>query len=168
MAKWNKLALNIVMVVFGVLMIVGGLLASVGTTIFPFDSLIGTRATIGAVAFGAGLALAGMQPAVPATWVRAGLFYCLLDVLYEVVNLFCQHREPAHRADPRRSAHLPLPVARRPLAAQRQHRSGARLTQELFGRRTHNHRVRLPIARHRNRPVAHAQPVARHLDFQLI
>ena len=88
MAKWNKLALNIVMVVFGVLMIVGGLLASVGTTIFPFDSLIGTRATIGAVAFGAGLALAGMQPAVPATWVRAGLFYCVLDVLYEVVNLF--------------------------------------------------------------------------------
>ena len=88
MAKWNKLALNIVMVVFGVLMIVGGLLASVGTTIFPFDSLVGTRATIGAVAFGAGLALAGMQPAVPATWVRAALFYCVLDVLYEIVNLF--------------------------------------------------------------------------------
>jgi len=29
-----------------------------------------------------------MQPAVPATWVRAGLFYCVLDILYEIVNLF--------------------------------------------------------------------------------
>ena len=88
MAKWNKLALNIVMVVFGVLMIVGSLLASVGTTLFPFDSLVGTRAPVAGVAFGAGLILAGMQPVVPATWVRAGLFYCVLDVLYEIVTLF--------------------------------------------------------------------------------
>jgi len=87
MAKWNKLALNIVMVVFGVLMIVGSLLASVGTTLFPFDQLVGTRAAVAGVAFGAGLALAGMQPVVPATWVRAALFYCVLDVLYEIVAL---------------------------------------------------------------------------------
>jgi hypothetical protein len=88
MAKWNKLALNIVMVVFGVLLIVGSLLASVGTTLFPFDSAVGTRAPVAGVAFGAGLILAGMQPVVPATWVRAALFYCLLDVLYEIVALF--------------------------------------------------------------------------------
>jgi len=88
MAKWNRLSLNIVMVVFGVLMIVGSLLATVGTTIFPFDQLVGTRATIGGVAFGAGVALAGMQPAVSATWVRAVLFYCVLDILYEIVALF--------------------------------------------------------------------------------
>jgi hypothetical protein len=88
MAKWNKLALNIVMVVFGVLMIVGSLLASVGTTLFPFDQLVGTRAPVAGVAFGAGLILAGMQPVVPATWVRAALFYCVLDVLYEIVTLF--------------------------------------------------------------------------------
>ena len=86
MAKWNKLALNIVMVVFGVLMIVGSLLASVGTTLFPFDQLVGTRAAVAGVAFGAGLALAGMQPVVPATWVRAGLVYCVLDILYEIVD----------------------------------------------------------------------------------
>lgn len=85
MAKWNRLALNLVMVTFGVLMIVGSLLASVGTTLFPFDQLVGTRAAIAGVAFGAGLALAGMQPVVPATWIRAALFYCLLDVLYEIV-----------------------------------------------------------------------------------
>jgi hypothetical protein len=85
MAKWNKLALNVVMVVFGVLMIVGSLLASVGTTLFPFDQLVGTRAAVAGVAFGAGLALAGMQPVVAATWVRAALFYCILDVLYEIV-----------------------------------------------------------------------------------
>ena len=88
MAKWNKLALNIVMVVFGVLLIVGSLLASVGTTLFPFDQLVGTRAAIAGVAFGAGLALAGMQPVVPATWVRAGLVYCVLDILYEIVAPF--------------------------------------------------------------------------------
>jgi predicted phage tail protein len=86
MAKWNKLALNVVMVTFGVLMIVGSLLATVGTTLFPFDQLVGTRAAVAGVAFGAGLALAGMQPVVPATWVRAALFYCVLDVLYEIVN----------------------------------------------------------------------------------
>jgi hypothetical protein len=85
MAKWNKLALNVVMVTFGVLMIVGSMLASVGTTLFPFDQLVGTRAAVAGVAFGSGLALAGMQPVVPATWVRAALFYCLLDVLYEIV-----------------------------------------------------------------------------------
>ncbi len=85
MARYNHIALPLVMVVLGVLLIVGSLLATVGTTLFPFDQYVGTRASIAGVAFGIGIATAGVQPASHPAWVRAAIIYCGLEVIYEIV-----------------------------------------------------------------------------------
>lgn len=85
MKKYNHLALTVVMTLMGVLLIVGSVLASIGTTLFPFDSWIGTRASVAGIAFGAGIVLAAMKPEANLTWVRAAIVYCVLDVLYEIV-----------------------------------------------------------------------------------
>ncbi len=85
MARFNNLALNVVLVLMGILVIAGSVLGSVGTTIFPFDQYIGTRASVAGVAFGVGVAAAGFQPAAHPTWVRLAILYCALDVVYEVV-----------------------------------------------------------------------------------
>lgn len=85
MKKYNHLALTVVLMLMGVLLIVGSVLASVGTTLFPFDSYIGTRASVAGIAFGAGIMLAALRPDENLTWVRAAIVYCVLDVLYEIV-----------------------------------------------------------------------------------
>ena len=85
MKKYNHLALTVVMLLMGVLLIVGSVLARVGTLLFPFDQYIGTRAPVAGVAFGSGIMLAAMRPADNLTWVRAAIVYCVFDVLYEIV-----------------------------------------------------------------------------------
>jgi hypothetical protein len=84
--RWNHLLLPIVMVIMGVLLIVGAGLASIGTTIFPFDTYVGTDAPVAAAAFGAGIILAGVRPDANASWVRLGIAYCALDIAYEIVK----------------------------------------------------------------------------------
>lgn len=88
MAKYSHLALTAVMLLMGLLLIVGSLLASIGTTLFPFDQYVGTRAAVAGVTFGAGIMLAAMRPAANVTWVRLAILYCVLDVLYEIVAFF--------------------------------------------------------------------------------
>ncbi len=83
--RYNHLALTVVMMMMGVLLIVGSVLASISTTLFPFDQFVGTRAPVAGVAFGSGIMLAAMKPEERLSWVRAALAYCVLDVLYEVV-----------------------------------------------------------------------------------
>jgi len=85
MARYNRIALPLVMVVLGVLLIVGSLLATIGTTLFPFDQFVGTRASIAGVAFGIGIAVAGQRPADNPAWVRAAIIYCALEIIYEIV-----------------------------------------------------------------------------------
>lgn len=85
MAKWNHFALPLVLVALGVLLIVGSILASVGTTLFPFDQWVGTRGSIAGVAFGMGVALAAVSPDEHPGWVRAAIIYCGLDMIYEIV-----------------------------------------------------------------------------------
>lgn len=88
MSKFSNLALTGVMLLMGLLLIVGSLLASIGTTLFPFDQYVGTRAAVAGVAFGAGIMLAGMRPEQNVTWVRLAILYCILDVLFEIVSYF--------------------------------------------------------------------------------
>ncbi len=85
MKKYNHLALTVVLMMMGVMLVVGSLLASLGTLIFPFDQMVGTRAPVAGVAFGSGIMLAAMRPADNLTWIRAALVYCVVDVLYEIV-----------------------------------------------------------------------------------
>jgi peptidoglycan/LPS O-acetylase OafA/YrhL len=84
--RWNHLALTVVMVLMGVLMIAGSVLASFGTTIFPFDTYVGTDAAVAGAVFGAGVVLAGFRPEAHTSWVRLAIAYCALDVVYEIVK----------------------------------------------------------------------------------
>jgi hypothetical protein len=86
MARWNHVALPAVMVLMGVLLITSSLLAGFfGTVLFPMDQQFGTRGTIAGVAFGVGLAAAGVNPTGHVSWVRAAIVYCGLDVVYEIL-----------------------------------------------------------------------------------
>ena len=88
MKRYSHLGLTAVMVLLGLLLVTGSLLASAGTTIFPFDQLVGTRAAIAGVTFGAGVMLAGMRPASNISWVRLAILYCALEVVTEVFDYF--------------------------------------------------------------------------------
>ncbi len=86
MAKYNRLALNVVLVFIGVMLIVGSVLSAIGTTLFPLDQFVGTRASVAGIAFGVGVTLAGFNPAAHPTWVRITVLYCALEVVYELVD----------------------------------------------------------------------------------
>jgi hypothetical protein len=74
------------MVLMGVLLIVSSLLTGFfGTVLFPIDQQFGTRGTIAGVAFGVGVAAAGVNPTGHVSWVRAAILYCALDALYEIL-----------------------------------------------------------------------------------
>lgn len=86
MSRFNHLGLTAVMVLLGVLLVAGSLLASVGTALFPFDQYVGTRASIAGVAFGIGIMLAAYRPEANVTWVRLAIIYCALELVGEVVE----------------------------------------------------------------------------------
>src|SRR5919201_905187 len=86
MARWNHVALPAVMVLMGVLLITSSLLTGFfGTVLFPIDQQFGTRGTIAGVAFGVGVAAAGVNPTAHVSWVRAAILYSALDALYEIL-----------------------------------------------------------------------------------
>ena len=84
MAKWNPLALKLVMWVMGLLIVAGSGVTFVGSTIFNFDSTFGVAAPVAGVAFGAGLMIAGFDPIANVSWVRALIVYAILMVVYQI------------------------------------------------------------------------------------
>jgi len=83
-AKWNPLALKLLMWVMGILIVAGSGVAFIGTTIFNFDSTFGVSASVAGVAFGAGLMIAGFDPIANVSWVRALILYAILQVVYQI------------------------------------------------------------------------------------
>jgi hypothetical protein len=83
-AKWNPLALKLLMWVMGILIVAGSGVAFIGTTIFNFDSTFGVTASVAGVAFGAGLMIAGFDPIANVSWVRALIMYAILQVVYQI------------------------------------------------------------------------------------
>lgn len=86
MAKWNPLALKLLMWVFGVLIVMGSGLGFIGGSFFPFDSWAGVTASVAGVAFGAGIMIAGFDPLANVSWVRAVIFYAVLQVVYQIFS----------------------------------------------------------------------------------
>ena len=86
MAKWNPLALKLLMWVMGVLIVMGSGLGFVGGTFFPFDSWAGVTGSVAGVAFGAGVMIAGFDPIANVSWVRALVLYAILEVVWQVFN----------------------------------------------------------------------------------
>ena len=84
MAKWNPLALKLLMWVMGLLIVAGSGVAFVGNTIFNFDTQFGITASVAGVAFGAGLMIAGFDPIANVSWVRALILYAIVQVVYQV------------------------------------------------------------------------------------
>jgi len=85
-AKWNPLALKILMWVMGVLLVVGSAASFVGVAVFPFDSGAGVTAPVAGIAFGAGIMIAGFDPIANISWVRALVLYAILEVVYQVLT----------------------------------------------------------------------------------
>jgi hypothetical protein len=83
-AKWNPLALKILMWVMGVLLVVGSAASFVGDAVFDFGSGAGVTAPVAGIAFGAGVMIAGFDPIANIAWVRALVLYAILEVVYQI------------------------------------------------------------------------------------
>jgi len=86
-AKWNPLALKLLMWVMGVLIVMGSGLGFIGSTFFQFDSWAGVTASVAGVAFGAGIMIAGFDPIANVSWVRALILYAILEVVWQIFNV---------------------------------------------------------------------------------
>ncbi len=84
MAKWNPLALKILMWVMGLLLVVGSAASFIGVAVFPFDSSAGVSAPVAGIAFGAGIMIAGFDPIANISWVRALILYAILEIVYQI------------------------------------------------------------------------------------
>jgi hypothetical protein len=87
-AKWNPLALKVLMWVMGVLLVMGSGLGYIGNSFFPFDGWAGVTASVAGIAFGAGVMIAGFNPEGNVSWVRALVIYAILEVVYQIANQF--------------------------------------------------------------------------------
>jgi hypothetical protein len=85
-AKWNPLALKLLMWVMGVLIVMGSGLGFIGGSFFPFDSWAGVTASVAGVAFGAGIMIAGFDPIGNVSWVRALVLYAVLEIVWQIFN----------------------------------------------------------------------------------
>jgi len=86
MAKWNPLALKLLMWVVGVLLVAGSASSFIGGSFFQFDSAWGVTAGAAGVAFGAGLMIAGFDPVANVSWVRALILYAILEIIWQIFN----------------------------------------------------------------------------------
>jgi hypothetical protein len=85
-AKWNPLALKLLMWVMGLLIVMGSGLGFIGGSFFPFDSWAGVTASVAGVAFGAGVMIAGFDPVGNVSWVRALVLYAVLEIVWQIFN----------------------------------------------------------------------------------
>ena len=86
MAKWNPLALKLLMWVMGILIVMGSGLGFIGSTFFEFDTWAGVSASVAGIAFGAGIMIAGFDPEGNVSWVRALILYAILELIYQIFN----------------------------------------------------------------------------------
>lgn len=86
MAKWNPLALKILMWVMGVLLVVSSASTFVGAAFFPTGGGIAGAVTgpVAGIAFGAGVMIAGFDPIANISWVRALILYAILEIVYQI------------------------------------------------------------------------------------
>jgi hypothetical protein len=88
-AKWNPLALKILMWVMGVLLVVSSASTFIGVNLIPTNEGIASAATapVAGIAFGAGLMIAGFDPVANISWVRAIIVYAILEIVYNVFTV---------------------------------------------------------------------------------
>jgi len=77
--------LSVVMLLMGILLVVGSTASSLATSIFPFDKYLGINASVAGVVFGVGIAIASFDPEENVSWIRMGIMYAALLVVYQLV-----------------------------------------------------------------------------------
>ena len=89
MAKWNPLALKILMWVMGILLVVSSAASFIGVNLIPGNQGIAAAASapVAGIAFGAGLMIAGFDPIANISWVRAIVVYGILEIVYNIFTL---------------------------------------------------------------------------------
>jgi hypothetical protein len=85
-AKWNPLALKILLWVMGILLVVGSAASFIGVNVIPANTGIASAVDgpVAGIAFGAGVMIAGFDPVANISWVRAIVLYAILEVVYNV------------------------------------------------------------------------------------
>ena len=81
----RRIALSVVMMVLGVALIAGAAVSIFPTALFGLDPYVGTHASVAAAALGIGICLAAVNPAAHVSWVRIGIIYSGLVIVYQVV-----------------------------------------------------------------------------------
>lgn len=86
MAKWNPLALKILLWVVGVLLVVSSAAEFIGVNLVPGNTGIASLVTgpVAGIAFGAGVMIAGFDPVANVSWVRAVILYSILEIVYQI------------------------------------------------------------------------------------
>jgi len=82
----RRLILRIGMLLMGIGLVGGALATQIGTALAGLDQQVGTNGSAAAFVLGAGLIVASLSPSAPIAWVRAGILYGLVVVVFEVVS----------------------------------------------------------------------------------
>lgn len=83
------------MILMGMALVGGAAAALVPTSLLPLDQEVGTHTSAAGAVLGIGLMAAAFNPAANAGWVRAGILYGLVVVLFEG-GAYYLWREPIH------------------------------------------------------------------------
>src|SRR5438105_11526434 len=76
------------MLLMGLGRVVGAIAAQAGASLAGLDQQVGTNGSAAAAVLGVGLILAAFNPQGSISWVRAGILYGLVVVVFEVVSYF--------------------------------------------------------------------------------
>lgn len=89
MAKWNPLALKLLMWVIGLLLVVSSAASFIGVSVFPLTTGVAGAATapVAGIAFGTGVMIAGFEPEKHPSWVRALVLYAILEIVYNIFTV---------------------------------------------------------------------------------
>src|SRR5690348_9349976 len=79
------------------LMGIGLLGGAVGTVLVaefrPIDEQVGTNGSAAAAVLGVGLIIAAINPSGSVAWVRAGILYGLVVLVFEITNVVVSHKD---------------------------------------------------------------------------
>src|SRR5437016_11680798 len=76
------------MLLMGIGLVGGAIAAQAGASLAGLDQQVGTNGSAAAAVLGVGLILAAFNPQGSISWVRAGILYGLVVVVFEVVSYF--------------------------------------------------------------------------------
>lgn len=84
-ASMKARLLTVVMLLTGILLVIGSMINTFASSVFPAEQYLGTDASAAAAAFGAGIAIASFDPVRNVSWVRALILYAILLIVFQIV-----------------------------------------------------------------------------------